>query len=87
MQTGTRVAHYEVVSAIGRGGMGEVYKAHDSKLNRDVALKTLSREFAADAERIARLEREAQIIASLNHPHIAAVHGLEEYEGALRRRD
>jgi serine/threonine-protein kinase len=81
MQIGTRVAHYEVISTIGRGGMGEVYKARDSKLKRDVALKTLSEELAADPDRMERLEREAQIIAALNHPHIAAIHGIEEIDG------
>jgi Tol biopolymer transport system component len=81
MQPGTRIAHYEVLGVIGRGGMGEVYRARDSKLKRDVALKTLSAEFAADAERVARLEREATVIAALNHPHIGAIHGIEDHDG------
>jgi serine/threonine-protein kinase len=80
MQPGTRIAHYEVLAVIGRGGMGEVYRARDSKLKRDVALKTLSAEFAADAERVARLEREATVIAALNHPHIAAIYGIEDHD-------
>src|SRR6185503_10494574 len=80
MEPGTRIAHYEVLAVIGRGGMGEVYRARDSKLQRDVALKTLSAEFAADAERVARLEREATVIAALNHPHIAAIYGIEDHD-------
>ena len=80
MQPGTRIAHYEVLAVIGHGGMGEVYRARDSKLQRDVALKTLSAEFAADAERVARLEREATVIAALNHPHIAAIYGIEDHD-------
>jgi serine/threonine-protein kinase len=81
MQPGTRIAHYEVLAVIGRGGMGEVYRARDSKLKRDVALKTLSADFAADGGRVARLEREATIIAAVNHPHIAAIHGIEDHDG------
>lgn len=81
MKAGTRVAHYEVLSVIGRGGMGEVYRARDTKLQRDVALKTLSEEFAADADRVARLEREATVIAALNHPSIAVIYGVEEHDG------
>jgi len=61
--------------------MGEVYRAHDTKLGRDVALKTLPSEFARDRERVARLRREARTLASLNHPHIAAIYGLEEFDG------
>jgi serine/threonine protein kinase len=75
---GTRLGQYEVVAAIGAGGMGEVYRARDTKLGRDVAIKTLPELFAAETERIARFEREAQILASLNHPHIAAIYGLED---------
>jgi serine/threonine-protein kinase len=81
MQAGARIAHYEVVALIGRGGMGEVWRARDTKLGRDVALKTLPHDFAADAERIARLEREARAIAALNHPNIAAIYGSEQHEG------
>jgi serine/threonine-protein kinase len=75
---GTRLGAYEVTGAIGAGGMGEVYRARDSKLNRDVALKILPESFAADPERIFRFRREAQLLASLNHPNIAAIYGLEE---------
>jgi Tol biopolymer transport system component len=75
---GTRVGHYEVAASIGAGGMGEVYRARDTKLNRDVALKVLPDAFARDPERLARFRREAQLLASLNHPNIAAIHGLEE---------
>ena len=69
---------YEILSLIGTGGMGEVYRARDPRLQRDVALKILPEVFATDPERLARFEREAQVLASLNHPHIAAIHGFEE---------
>lgn len=75
---GTRIGPYEVVSMIGAGGMGEVYRAHDTSLKRDVALKILPESFAADAERLARFQREAEVLASLNHPHIAAIYGLQD---------
>src|SRR5215212_9139817 len=75
---GTRIGSYEVIAAIGAGGMGEVYRARDTRLNRDVALKILPEIFAADPERLARFEREAQVLASLNHPHIAQIYGIEE---------
>src|SRR5688572_18540114 len=75
---GTRFGPYEIVSAIGAGGMGEVYRARDPRLNRDVALKILPAAFALDADRIGRFKREAQLLASLNHPNIAAIHGVEE---------
>src|SRR5689334_8604831 len=75
---GTRLGAYEVVGLIGAGGMGEVYRARDSRLNRDVALKVLPDSFASDADRLARFTREAQTLAALNHPNIAHVHGLEE---------
>jgi serine/threonine protein kinase len=74
---GTRLGPYEVIAPIGAGGMGEVYRARDTKLNRDVALKVLPEAFAADADRLARFKREAQVLASLNHPHIAAIYGFE----------
>jgi serine/threonine protein kinase len=74
----TRLGPYEVVSSIGAGGMGEVYRARDTKLGRDVAIKVLPDAFAHDTERMARFEREAQVLASLNHPNIAAIYGLEE---------
>ena len=75
---GARLGPYEIVSAIGAGGMGEVYRARDTRLQRDVALKVLPETFAADPDRLARFEREAQLLASLNHPHIAAIYGLED---------
>src|SRR5262245_5528233 len=75
---GTRVGQYEVRSLLGAGGMGEVYLARDTQLGRDVALKVLPELFAIDTERIARFKREAQVLASLNHPNIGAIHGLEE---------
>src|SRR6187431_2935045 len=78
---GTRIGPYEVTGVLGAGGMGEVYRARDTKLNRDVALKVLPDEFATDADRLARFTREAQTLASLNHPNIAHIHGLEESAG------
>ena len=76
--TGKRLGPYEILSAIGAGGMGEVYRARDTRLNRDVAIKVLPEVFADDADRMARFEREARVLAALNHPHIAAIYGLEE---------
>ena len=78
MQPGTQLGHYEILSPLGKGGMGEVWRARDSKLGREVAIKTLPEEFAKDEERLARFEREAKLLASLNHPNIAAIYGLEE---------
>jgi len=78
---GTRLGVYDVLAAIGEGGMGQVFRARDTKLNRDVALKVLPDSFANDADRLARFTREAQTLASLNHPHIAAIYGLEESGG------
>lgn len=80
---GSRVGPYEIVSSIGAGGMGEVFRARDSRLNRDVAIKVLPAGFANDKERVARFRREAQVVASLNHAHIAAIHGLEENDGVV----
>ena len=80
--TGHRIGPYEMVAAIGAGGMGEVYRARDTRLKRDVALKILPESFATDPERLARFQREAEVLASLNHPNIAAIHGLEESNGA-----
>jgi tRNA A-37 threonylcarbamoyl transferase component Bud32 len=77
---GKRIGSYEVLAAIGKGGMGEVYRARDTRLDRDVAIKTLPEEFEKDPERLARFEREAKLLASLNHPNIAAIYGLEKYE-------
>ncbi len=78
---GTRLGAFEVAELLGAGGMGEVYRARDTRLNRDVAIKVLPEEFARDAERLARFKREAQLLASLNHPNIAAIYGLEEQDG------
>ena len=78
LTTGTKLGVYEVLAAIGAGGMGEVYKARDTKLDRDVALKILPDAFVNDPERLARFQREAKVLASLNHPNIAQIHGLEE---------
>ena len=79
---GQSIAHYHVQAKIGVGGMGEVYRATDSRLGRDVALKLLPEKFARDTERMARFEREAKVLASLNHPNIASIYGLEESNGA-----
>jgi len=78
---GKALGHYEILEPLGAGGMGEVYRARDTKLNRDVAIKVLPPLLADDAERLARLQREAQLLAALNHPNIAAIYGLEEVEG------
>ena len=78
---GARLGPYEIVSALGKGGMGEVYRARDTRLGRDIALKVLPDLFEADPDRLARFEREAQVLASLNHPHIAAIHGVEDVGG------
>src|SRR5437773_12158101 len=72
------IAHYRILSKLGEGGMGAVYRATDTKLNRDVAIKVLPPAFAEDAARMQRFEREAQVLASLNHPNIAAIYGVEE---------
>src|ERR1700752_1284961 len=79
---GDRLGSFEILSAIGAGGMGEVYRARDLRLNRDVAIKVLPEAFAADSERVARFAREAQLLAALNHPHIATIYGLEEVNGS-----
>src|SRR2546428_3602896 len=78
---GETLGHYQVFEKLGAGGMGEVYRARDTRLGRDVALKVLPETFAKDAERMARFQREAQMLASLNHPNIASIYGLEESEG------
>src|SRR5436190_7248852 len=75
---GTKLAHYQITSHLGSGGMGEVYQATDSKLGRPVAIKLLPEAFARDADRVARFDREARLLASLNHPNIAAIYGLED---------
>ena len=81
MTLGTRVGVYEIAAPIGEGGMGQVYRARDTRLNRDVAIKVLPDSFANDPDRLARFTREAQTLASLNHPDIAHIHGLEESGG------
>ena len=78
---GSRVGPYDVGPLRGAGGMGEVYRAHDTRLHREVALKVLPESFALDPERLARFKREAQVLAALSHPHIAAIYGLEEFDG------
>ena len=78
LSSGARLGPYTVLSAIGVGGMGEVYRARDTRLNRDVAIKILPDLFAADADRVARFQREAQVLATLNHPHIAQIYGVED---------
>jgi serine/threonine-protein kinase len=75
---GETIAHYRITAKLGEGGMGEVYRATDTKLHRDVAIKVLPQSFAQDAERMARFTREAQVLASLNHSNIAAIYGVEE---------
>ena len=80
-EIGQNLSHYSLVEKIGKGGMGEVYRAKDQKLGRDVAIKVLPEEFARDTDRVARFQREAKLLASLNHPNIAAIHGLEESSG------
>src|SRR5213595_3489612 len=75
---GTRLGPYEIVSALGAGGMGEVYRATDSNLKRAVAIKVLPALVAGDADRLARFQREAEVLAALNHPHIAAIYGIED---------
>src|SRR5437016_1087705 len=81
LAAGTRLGPYEILAAIGAGGMGEVYRARDTKLGRDVALKILPDTFAQDPARVARFGREAQLLASLNHPHIGAIYGLDDVHG------
>src|SRR6202795_1517308 len=78
LSAGTRLGSYEVLALIGKGGMGEVYRARDTKLKRDVALKVLPETFARDPDRMARFQREAEVLASLNHPNIAAIYGVED---------
>ena len=78
---GKTVSHYRITEKLGQGGMGEVYRAEDTNLSRQVAIKVLPDEFAHDAERLARFEREAKLLASLNHPNIASIYGLEQADG------
>src|SRR5438309_11835495 len=81
ISTGTRLGSYELGVQIGAGGMGEVYQAHDTKLGRDVAIKVLPEAFEHDPERLSRFQREAKMLASLNHPNIATIYGLEQSNG------
>ena len=78
---GGRLGHYEIVAPLGSGGMGEVFRARDVSLDREVAVKVLPAAFASDPERLARFEREAKVLASLNHPNIAAIYGFHEQDG------
>src|SRR5215831_14525856 len=78
----TTLSHYRIVSKIGAGGMGEVYRAHDSRLNREVAIKLLPPEFADNVDRLRRFEHEAQATSALNHPNILTVYDIGEYEGS-----
>jgi serine/threonine protein kinase len=78
LPSGTQLGTYTVTSLVGAGGMGEVYAAHDSKLGRNVAIKVLPEQFARDPERLARFQREAKMLAALNHPNIAPIYGLEQ---------
>ncbi len=81
LSAGTKIGPYEVIGLIGQGGMGEVWQALYTKLDRDVALKVLPEAFTSDPDRLARFEREAKVLASLNHPNIGSIYGLEEAEG------
>ncbi|HVR30485.1 MAG TPA: serine/threonine-protein kinase, partial [Thermoanaerobaculia bacterium] len=81
IEPGARLGPYEITAKLGQGGMGEVWRATDSRLKREVAIKVLPAAFTADRERLARFEREAQTLAALSHPNIAAIHGLEESGG------
>jgi len=78
---GTTLGIYKIIGELGAGGMGAVYRAEDTTLKRHVAIKVLPDEFARDADRLARLRREAQLLATLNHPHVAAIYGFEEIDG------
>jgi serine/threonine protein kinase len=81
LSAGTKLGPYEILAPLGAGGMGEVYRARDGKLGRDVAIKVLPAVFAADAERLTRFRREAQVLASLAHPNVAHIYGVEESGG------
>ena len=78
LTAGTRIGVFEILQALGAGGMGEVYRARDTKLKRDVAIKILPTEFSQDDDRLSRFQREAEVLASLNHPNIAAIYDLQE---------
>src|SRR5437773_6099661 len=79
---GTQVGSHEITALLGKGGMGEVYRARDTKLKREVAIKVLPDEFSRDADRVSRFQREAEVLASLNHPNIAAIYDLQEAHGS-----
>ena len=81
LEPGTRFGSFEIVAPLGAGGMGEVWRARDTRLGRDVALKLIGEAFTADLERLGRFEREAKLLASLHHPHIAVLYGQEEADG------
>jgi serine/threonine protein kinase len=81
LEIGRTIAHYKILEKLGAGGMGEVYRARDTQLNRDVALKVLPADFASDPDRLGRFQREAQVLATFNHPHIAQIYGLADAEG------
>src|SRR5262245_3091089 len=83
LAVGARLGPYEILSILGTGGMGEVYRARDTKLKRDVALKVLPQAFAQDPDRLARFQREAELLATLNHPNVAAIFSIEEASGVL----
>jgi serine/threonine protein kinase len=87
LTSGTRLGAYEIAALIGAGGMGEVYRARDTRLNRDVAIKVLPDAFAADPERLARFQREAHVLASLNHPNIAQIAGSAFQFGSVLLRN
>src|SRR5215510_6558376 len=82
VDVGTRLGSLEITALLGKGGMGEVYRARDTKLRRDVAVKILPDEFSRDTDRVARFQREAEVLASLNHPNIAAIYDLQEANGS-----
>src|SRR5207253_1531606 len=81
LRVGTQLGSLEITGLLGRGGMGEVYRARDLKLKREVAIKILPEEFSRDADRVSRFQREAQVLAALNHPNIASIHSFEEADG------
>src|SRR6476660_3104863 len=82
MHSGTRIGPYEIASSLGAGGMGEVFRAWDTRLNRDVALKVLPKDFVADADRLRRFEQEVKTLAALNHPNVLVIHDAGVHEGA-----
>jgi serine/threonine protein kinase len=82
IQIGQQLGSHEITGLIGRGGFGKVYRARDTKLKREVAIKILPDEFSRDADRVSRFQREAEVLASLNHPNIAAIYDLDEAQGS-----